>query len=281
MHIDVRKITVSERVHIGGSLPLCLIGGPCVIESERHALTMASGIKSICASLDVPFIFKASFDKANRSSIQSFRGPGLEEGLKILEKIKKEMQVPVISDVHETWQMEAASDVLDIIQIPAFLCRQTDLLLAAARTGKPINVKKGQFLSPLDMKNVVEKIATAGNGDIILTERGSCFGYNNLVMDIRSIPLMKGLGYPVVIDASHSVQKPGGEGHRSGGDSDLIPLMARAGVAVGADGVFLEIHDHPERALSDSRNSLKLNNLEATLRLLRDLRTWILEKNDT
>ncbi|MBS3818262.1 3-deoxy-8-phosphooctulonate synthase [bacterium] len=268
MPTDARKIKITPQVKIGGKGSLFFIGGPCVIESPEHAFFLAQEIKKTCQHLQIPFIFKASYDKANRSSLQSFRGPGLEKGLKILGQIKKELQVPVLSDVHEPRQLEKAAEVLDVIQIPAFLCRQTDLVVQSAKTQKPINVKKGPFLSPYEMKNVVDKILSQGNQNIILTERGYSFGYNNLVFDVRSIPVMKRSRYPVVIDASHSVQKPGGENTASGGDSDFIPSMARAGVSVGADGVFIEVHDNPPQALSDSANSLILNNLQRLLHSL-------------
>lgn len=261
MPTDAKKIKITPRFKIGGGGPLFFIGGPCVIETPEHAYFLAQEIKKACQRLQIPFIYKASFDKANRSSLQSYRGPGLEEGLRILGQIKKELQIPVLSDVHETFQLEKAAAVLDVIQIPAFLCRQTDLVVQSAKTQKPINVKKGPFLSPYEMNNVVDKILSQGNQNIILTERGYCFGYNNLVFDIRSIPVLKRSGFPVVIDASHSVQKPGGQETVSGGDSDFIPSMARAGVSVGADGVFMEVHDNPPQALSDSSNSLKLKDL--------------------
>jgi 2-dehydro-3-deoxyphosphooctonate aldolase (KDO 8-P synthase) len=264
-------VRISPDVRIGGGR-LFLIAGPCVIESRRHAFALALRAKKVCAKLGLPFIFKASFDKANRSSADSFRGPGLKKGLAILAEIKRELGVPVLSDVHEAAQVEAAAEVLDVLQIPAFLCRQTDLLLAAARTGKPVNVKKGQFLSPRDMKNAVDKIRSQGNEKIILTERGTMFGYNNLVVDFRSIPIMRSFGVPVAIDASHSVQKPGAEGASSGGEREFIPLIARAGVAAGADGVFIEIHDKPERARSDRFNSFHVNELEALCRGLLRLR---------
>lgn len=254
-------------------LPLFLIGGPCVIEDEAHSLSLADRIRSVCEKLDIPFIFKASFDKANRSSLSSYRGPGLEKGLKILSRIRESTGVPVVSDVHETWQVGPAAEVLDMLQIPAFLCRQTDLLQAAGRTQKPVNLKKGQFLSPCEIKNAVQKITATGNQKIILTERGTLFGYQNLIVDMRAIPIMSGLGYPVVIDASHSVQKPGGEGTSSGGDANDIPLIARCGIAAGAAGVFCEIHDNPPTALSDRHNSLLLNDLEPFLRSLIRIRS--------
>ncbi len=265
MPIVSKEIYVTSKVKIGGSNSLFLIAGPCVIESEEHSFLMAEKIKKICEELKIPFIFKASYDKANRSSLFSYRGPGLEEGLKILQAIKKELDIPVLSDVHETSQIEKAAEILDVIQIPAFLCRQTDLILEASKTKKTINLKKGQFLSPLEMKNVLEKALSQGNGKILLTERGTCFGYNNLVFDVRSIPTMKKWGYPVIIDASHSVQRPGGEGEASGGDAEFIPFMAKAGISVGADGIFIEVHDNPSQALSDKYNSLIINDLQALL----------------
>jgi 2-dehydro-3-deoxyphosphooctonate aldolase (KDO 8-P synthase) len=260
-----KEIKISDRVRIGGGR-LFLIAGPCVIESEEHALAIAREVKAICGRLNVPYIFKASYDKANRSSVKSFRGPGLEKGLKVLEHVKDEVGVPVLSDVHETSQVERAAGVLDVLQIPAFLCRQTDLIVAAARTQKPLNLKKGQFLSPQEMENAVEKATGQGNDRVILTERGTFFGYNNLVFDVRSIPIMKQWGRPVVIDASHLVQRPGGRGVASGGEAEFIPVVVRAGVAAGADGLYLEVHDHPERALSDGFNSLNINKLEGILR---------------
>lgn len=265
MPTAAKDIIVSEKIKIGGSHPFFLIGGPCVIESEKHALFMAEEIKTICQKLGVTYIFKSSFDKANRSSLSSYRGPGLESGLETLNLIKREIGIPVLSDVHETSQVEKAARVLDVIQIPAFLCRQTDLLIAVARTQKPINIKKGQYLSPPEMKNAVDKIISQKNEKIIITERGSSFGYNNLVFDVRSIPIMKEWGFPVVIDASHSVQKPGAEGISSGGEAEFIPVVAKAGVSVGADGVFLEIHDNPPQALSDKHNLLIINKLEGLL----------------
>ncbi|NOR14326.1 MAG: 3-deoxy-8-phosphooctulonate synthase [Candidatus Aminicenantes bacterium] len=272
MPIVAREIKVSKEISIGGFNNLFLIGGPCVIESEEHALMLATKIKQICDKVKVPFIFKASFDKANRSSVNSYRGPGLDEGLRILKEIKQDLFIPVLSDVHETWQVEKAAEVLNIIQIPAFLCRQTDLLVEAAKTGRPLNIKKGQFLSPYDMLNVTDKVLSQGNENIILTERGTSFGYQNLVFDVRSIPIMKKLGFPVCIDASHSVQKPGAAGNASGGDAEFIPHIAAAGVSAGADGVFLEIHDKPEKARSDAPNSLNLKELTDLLEFLRRIR---------
>jgi 2-dehydro-3-deoxyphosphooctonate aldolase (KDO 8-P synthase) len=265
MPTDAREIVINNKVKIGGANPFFLIGGPCVIESQKHTLFMAEEINKICLDLQVSFIFKSSYDKANRSSISSYRGPGLEKGLEILSLVKQEVDVPVLSDVHETSQVEKAAQVLDVIQIPAFLCRQTDLIVEAARTRKPLNLKKGQFLSPYEMKNQVDKAFSQGNEKIILTERGTSFGYNNLVLDIRSIPIMKKWGFPVVIDASHSVQRPGGEGSASGGEAEFIPYLAKAGIAAGADGVFIEIHDNPLEALSDKYNSLKIKDLRRLL----------------
>jgi 2-dehydro-3-deoxyphosphooctonate aldolase (KDO 8-P synthase) len=261
-----KSVEINKDVTIGGTTPLFLIAGPCVIESEEKALSLAREIKKISTKLKLPFIFKASYDKANRSSVKSFRGPGLTKGLEILKRIKQELSIPVLSDVHETSQVGRAAEVLDVIQIPAFLCRQTDLIVEAAKTLKPLNLKKGQFLSPQEMENAVEKVFRQGNDRIILTERGTFFGYNNLVFDIRSIPIMKRWGFPVVVDATHIVQKPGGRGEASGGEADFIPYVVRAGVAVGADGVFLEVHDNPARALSDGPNALIINKLEDILR---------------
>jgi 2-dehydro-3-deoxyphosphooctonate aldolase (KDO 8-P synthase) len=265
MLIVSKEIEIAPRVKVGGKGPFFLVAGPCVIESEEHSLRLAREIGRTCAALGVPFIFKASFDKANRSSGASFRGPGLEKGLAVLRTVKEEAGVPVLSDVHETCQVERAAEVLDVIQIPALLCRQTDLLLEAARTMKPVNIKKGQFLSPQEMRNVLDKVLSAGNDKVMLTERGTVFGYNNLIFDVRSIPIMKSWGYPVIIDASHSVQRPGAEGLSSGGEAEFIPHIARAGMAVGADGVFLEVHDDPAAALSDKYNSLILNKLQELL----------------
>lgn len=262
-----------KRVEINKNfiIPDCglfLIAGPCVIEREEHALFLAEELKKISLTFSIPLIFKASFDKANRLSIKSFRGPGLNEGLRILKKIKMEFGLPVLSDVHEVYQVEKAQEVLDVIQIPAFLCRQTDLVLEVAKTGKAINIKKGQFMAPWNMISIVEKALSKGNEKIIITERGTTFGYNNLVVDMRSIPIMKEFGFPVVIDATHSVQTPGAGGERSGGDSRFAPYIARAGVSVGADGVFIEVHENPEKALSDGPNSLPLSKLPSLIKEL-------------
>ena len=250
---------------VGPGQPMLLLAGPCVLEGYEHSLAIGQEVKRICEKLGMPYVFKASFDKANRSSYDSFRGPGLEEGLKQLAAIKKELGVPIVSDIHETYQVEKAAEVLDVLQIPAFLCRQTDLVYAAGKTGKCVNVKKGQFLAPWDMKNVISKLEAAGNYDILLTERGSSFGYNTLVTDMRGLAIMRELGYPVVMDATHSVQIPGGKGTSSGGQSQYVPHMARAAAAVGVDALFLEVHDDPSKALSDGPNMVRLDQLEALL----------------
>ena len=257
-----------------------LIAGPCVIESEASVLRHAERILAIARELEIPFVFKSSYDKANRSSVHSFRGPGLSDGLKILAKVKKELGVPVLSDVHSVQEVERAKEVLDILQVPAFLSRQTDLVVACAKTKKIVNVKKGQFLSPWDMKNVVEKIESCGNSNILLTERGASFGYQNLVSDFRSIPIMQGFGYPVVFDATHSVQIPGGLGHASGGQAEFIPTLARCAVAAGCDGLFMEVHEDPKSAKSDGPNNLPLSLLKDLLETLKRIREVApLEKN--
>lgn len=250
---------------VGGKNPLMLMAGPCVLEGEERSLMIGCEIKRITEKLGIPYVFKASFDKANRSSFNSFRGPGLTEGLKQIASIKNTLGVPAVSDIHEAAQTKPASEVLDILQIPAFLCRQTDLVNAAAKTGKVVNVKKGQFLAPWDMKNVVKKVLEAGNENIMLTERGVSFGYNTLVTDMRSLPIMRSFGYPVIMDATHSVQTPGGQGTTSGGQSEYVPYMARAAAAAGIDGLFLEVHDNPEEALSDGPNMVRLDQLEKLL----------------
>src|SRR5271156_631109 len=251
------------NIQFGPNAPLFLIAGPCVIESESHATAMAEKIAAIAADLKIPYIFKASYDKANRSSVSSFRGPQLEEGLRILAKIKKHTGLPILSDVHDVYQVGPAAEVCDILQIPAFLCRQTDLLAAAGRTGRAVNVKKGQFVSPWEMSNAAEKI--------ILTERGTSFGYQNLVVDMRSFPIMKKFGYPVVFDVTHSVQLPGGAGKSSGGQPEFIEPLARAGTAAGIDGLFLEVHDNPAQALSDGANALPLEKLRVLLQKIQKL----------
>jgi 2-dehydro-3-deoxyphosphooctonate aldolase (KDO 8-P synthase) len=251
-----------DRLQIGASAPLTIIAGPCVIEDADTTLQIAAFLKKLSQELELQLVFKASFDKANRTSIHSFRGPGMEKGLEILARVKSELDLMVLSDVHESSQIAQASNIIDIIQIPAFLCRQTDFLLAAARSSKPINIKKGQFLAPWDMANIVEKIRSTGNQKIMLTERGASFGYNNLVVDFRGIQIMQSTGCPVIFDATHSVQLPGGDGTHSGGQREFAPLLARAAVAAGADGVFLEVHPDPDRALCDGPNSLPLDQLQ-------------------
>ena len=269
-----REITLNS-LRLGGSNPLFLIAGPCVIESEAHARKIAEQVARTAADAGIPYIFKASYDKANRSSMKSFRGPGLKEGLRILSKIKNELKLPILTDVHDASQAAPASEVCDILQIPAFLSRQTDLLEAAAKTSRIVNVKKAQFLSPWDMSNVVEKLAAAGNDKIILTERGASFGYQNLVVDMRSFPILQELGHPVVFDVTHSVQLPGGHGHASGGQPEFIEPLARAGVAAGVDGIFLETHDNPSAALSDGANALPLAQLAGLLARLKELSSLV------
>ena len=259
----------------GKRTPLVLIAGPCVIEDEIRTFNIANFLKKITDDLGIPFIFKASFDKANRTSIHSYRGPGLVDGLKILEKIKGDLDVPILTDIHDVSQVEPVASVVDVIQVPAFLCRQTDLLTAVARSGKMVNIKKGQFLSPWDVPHIVEKISASGNQRVVITERGVSFGYNNLVVDMRSIPIMQSAGSPVIFDATHSVQLPGGAGSSSGGQRQYAPVLARAAVAAGADGVFLEVHPEPDKALCDGPNSLPLDGLEKLLSQLKALRQII------
>jgi 2-dehydro-3-deoxyphosphooctonate aldolase (KDO 8-P synthase) len=269
-----REISLGS-LRLGGGNPLFLIAGPCVIESESHARMIAERVARIAADAGVPYIFKASYDKANRSSITAFRGPGLAEGLRILAKIKSDLRLPILTDIHDASQAAPAAEVADILQIPAFLARQTDLLLAAAKTGRIINIKKAQFLSPWDMGNVAEKVASSGNHNIILTERGASFGYNNLVVDMRTFPVLQKFGYPVVYDVTHSVQLPGGQGHASGGQPEFIETLARAGVATGVDGLFLETHDNPAAALSDGANALPLSQLPQLLSRIKELSTLV------
>jgi 2-dehydro-3-deoxyphosphooctonate aldolase (KDO 8-P synthase) len=268
--IATREVAVGS-IRIGGGRPLVLIGGPCAIEDEKHALITAERLARIAADKRVPFVYKSSYDKANRSSVNGYRGPGLVEGLRILRKVRDTLALPVLSDVHQVSEVDPAAEVLDVIQIPAFLCRQTDLILAAAATGKPVNVKKGQFVAPRDMKNVVDKIRSKGNEAILLTERGTSFGYHNLVVDMRGLVDMRELGYPVVFDATHSVQLPGGAGDRSGGERKYVPALARAAVAVGVDALFMEMHEDPDRTLADGRplsdgpNMLRIDDLPRLL----------------
>jgi 2-dehydro-3-deoxyphosphooctonate aldolase (KDO 8-P synthase) len=243
----------------GPGAPLLFIGGPCVIESEAHALDLAHAIKAIASACGVAYVFKASFDKANRTSITSFRGPGLESGLRTLAQVKAEVGVPVLTDIHEPWQAEPVAEVADVLQIPAFLCRQTDLLVAAARTHRVVNVKKGQFLAPLDIRHAVNKVREAGNAKVIVTERGATFGYHNLVVDMRAFPLIRGLGVPVIFDVTHSLQLPGAGDGVTAGQAEFIEPLASAGVAAGVDGVFMEVHEEPSRAKSDAQNALRLD----------------------
>jgi len=262
------------NVQVGGNR-FFLIAGPCVIESSDHCHFMARQLKALSANLKIPFIFKASFDKANRTSLSSYRGPGLQEGLSILQSVRRELDVAVLTDVHEVAQVARAAESVDCLQIPAYLSRQTDLLLAAAQSGCAVNVKKGQFLAPWDMKHVVDKLTSTGCRRILLTERGTCFGYNNLVVDMRSLPILRGLGFPVVYDVTHSLQLPGGQADSSGGEPQFIGPLARAGVAVGVDGVFMEVHDNPAAALSDGPNSLFLNKVESLLRQLVEISAMV------
>ena len=267
----VTKAVKVGGFEIGGGKPLAVIAGPCVIEGRESALKHASFLKQIADRVGVPLIYKSSYDKANRSSIESYRGPGVEKGLKILAEVKNEVGVPILTDVHERGQVDSVQKVADILQIPAFLCRQTDLVVAIARSGKVVNVKKGQFLAPWDMGNVVQKILSAGNDQILLTERGVSFGYNNLVSDMRSLLVMREIGFPVVFDATHSLQLPGGLGKASGGERRFISALARAGTAVGIDALFMEVHENPDKALSDGPNSLPLSDVENLLRQVKGI----------
>jgi 2-dehydro-3-deoxyphosphooctonate aldolase (KDO 8-P synthase) len=262
--MTMHPVTIGS-ITIGAGHPLALIGGPCAIEGESFMLDVASRLRDITAKAAVPFIFKSSYDKANRTSIYSYRGPGLQKGLEILQKIKDAVGVPVLSDVHAVEEVKPAAEVLDVLQIPAFLCRQTDLVVAAARTGKPVNVKKGQFLASWDTQNIVEKVRSVGNDQVLLTERGASFGYNNLVVDMRSLVVMRSFDVPVVFDATHSVQLPGGAGTTSSGQREFVPHLARAAVATGCDALFMEIHPDPDHAPSDGPNMLRLENLPALL----------------
>jgi len=268
MPVVTKKVEINKTVSIGGDAPLLLIAGPCVIEDEKETLDMAVAIAEIVAAVGIPFVFKSSFDKANRSSISSFRGPGMKKGLDIFGNIKARLDIPVLTDIHTPDQAVSAAEVVDVIQIPAFLCRQTDLLVAAAKTMKPVNVKKGQFLAPWDVKNIIEKITNSGNERLMITERGASFGYNTLVSDMRALPLMREFGYPVIFDATHSVQQPGGLGAASGGESRFVATLARAAVAVGCDAIFLEVHTEPARAKSDGPNMIPLSELKPLLEQL-------------
>jgi 2-dehydro-3-deoxyphosphooctonate aldolase (KDO 8-P synthase) len=265
-------------IRIGGSLPVAVIAGPCVIESTDAALRHAAALKEKADRVGVPYIFKSSYDKANRSSVNSFRGPGLKKGLEILAQVKAQVGVPILTDVHEIDQVARVSEVADVLQIPAFLCRQTDFVLAVAKSGRVVNVKKGQFLAPWDMRNVLDKILSTGNDQVLLTERGASFGYNNLVSDMRSLVVMRDLGYPVVFDATHSLQLPGGLGAASGGERKYIPALARAGVAAGVDALFMEVHEDPDHALSDGPNSLRLDDFENLLKMVKRLDALVKEE---
>lgn len=264
---EVRKVRIADKFDIGGRERFALIAGPCVIESEEMVMSIAAELKNISERLGINLIFKASFDKANRTSLHGFRGPGMEEGLRILKRVKEELGLPIITDVHESWQCEIAAKTVDILQIPAFLSRQTDLLLAAAATGLPINIKKGQFLAPWDMRNVVRKMEESGNSNIMLCERGTTFGYNNMVVDMRGLVEMRKFDAPVIFDVTHAVQRPGGVGDSTGGDREYVFPLIRAGLAIGIDGIFAEVHPDPDNAKSDGPNMLKLHELEEILKV--------------
>jgi 2-dehydro-3-deoxyphosphooctonate aldolase (KDO 8-P synthase) len=259
---------------------LFLIAGPCVIENEAVAFETAEKLKEICAGLKIPYIFKSSFDKANRTSVSSFRGPGIEKGLRILADIRAKLQIPVISDIHAFEEIKPASEVLDALQIPAFLCRQTDLILAAAKTGKPVNIKKGQFLAPWDIKNIIDKFTSTGNQDLFITERGVSFGYNNLVVDFRAFPIMRSFGYPVIFDVTHSLQLPGGQGMSSGGQREFAGPLARAAIAAGVNGLFMEVHPEPEQALCDGPNMIRLRQMSDLLKKLKALHDLVSAQAD-
>lgn len=265
-----REVAISGT-KLGNKNPLFIIAGPCVIESEDIVLHAAERLKEICSRIGLPLLFKSSYNKANRTSLSSFRGPGLEKGIRILSDVRNKLQVPVISDVHSVEEVKPASEVLDTLQIPAFLCRQTDLVLAASGTGKPVNIKKGQFLSPWDVKNIIDKFTSTGNRNLVITERGVSFGYNNLVVDFRGLPVMRSFGYPVIFDVTHSLQLPGGMGKSSGGQREFAEPLARAAVAVGVDGLFMEVHPEPEKALCDGPNMIKLDEVETILRNMRTI----------
>ncbi len=268
--MTTRKIKIGN-VLIGSKNPLVIIAGPCVIETEKSTIDAAKRLKKISEKLKIQLIFKSSYDKANRTSISSPRGPGIEKGLKILEKVKKETGMPVLSDIHSPEEVAYAAEVLDVFQIPAFLCRQTDLIVAASKTGRPVNIKKGQFLAPWEVKNIIEKFTSTGNHNLLITERGTSFGYNNLVVDMRSILIMQEFGYPVIFDATHSVQLPGGLGSASGGQREFVAPLSKAAVAVGCNGLFLEVHPEPDKALCDGPNMLRLDDLEKLLTTIKSI----------
>lgn len=266
------------NISIGNDLPLVLIAGPCVIEGESFAIDLARALQKLCDEIGIPLIFKASFDKANRTSSSSYRGPGMHEGLRILGRVREQLGLPVLTDIHLPEQAEPVAEVVDVLQIPAYLCRQTDLVQAAAKQGKPVNIKKGQFLAPWDMEHVLAKVMDCGNKDVLLCERGACFGYNNLVVDMRALDIMKQTGQPVVFDATHSVQQPGGLGGRSGGDRRFAPTLARAATAVGVAALFMEVHPNPDAALSDGPNSIALDHLGPILSLIKEIDVLIKTK---
>lgn len=265
-----REIPIGDT-RLGGNNPLFIIAGPCVIENEDIVFYTAERLKEICRELGLPLLFKSSYDKANRTSLSSFRGPGIEKGLRILSEVRSRFKIPVISDVHSVEEVKSASQVLDAIQIPAFLSRQTDLILSASCTGKPVNIKKGQFLAPWDVKNIIDKFTSTGNHDLFITERGTSFGYNNLVVDFRGISIMRSFGYPVVFDVTHSLQLPGGQGSSSGGQREFAEPLARAAVAVGVDGLFIEVHPEPDRALCDGSNMVPIDNVPVLLRMIKHI----------
>ncbi len=265
-----REINIANT-KLGGNNPLFIIAGPCVIENEEIVFYTAERLKEICRGLGLPLIFKSSYDKANRTSLSSFRGPGIEKGLRILSDVRSRFKIPVISDVHSVEEVKSASQVLDAIQIPAFLSRQTDLILSASCTGKPVNIKKGQFLAPWDVKNIIDKFTSTGNHNLFITERGTSFGYNNLVVDFRGISIMRSFGYPVVFDVTHSLQLPGGQGSSSGGQREFAEPLARAAVAVGAEGIFMEVHPDPDKALCDGPNMLPIDNVPDLLRMIKHI----------
>ena len=268
--MSTREVQIGN-ITIGGKNPLALIAGPCVIETEDITLRIAEKLTEYSKKSNIPFIFKSSYDKANRTSVNSYRGPGIDEGLRILQKVKEKFEVLILSDIHSVNEIEKAADVLDVIQIPAFLCRQTDIIVAASITGKPVNIKKGQFLAPSDIKNIIDKFTSTGNHNLLVTERGTSFGYNNLVADMRSIPIMQGFGFPVIYDATHSVQLPGGLGNSSGGQREFIGPLARAAVAAGCNAVFMEVHENPDKALCDGPNMLNIESFFALAKKLTEL----------
>jgi 2-dehydro-3-deoxyphosphooctonate aldolase (KDO 8-P synthase) len=270
----MKEVRIGE-IRIGKGNPLVIIAGPCVIENEEITFTTAQKLKEVCDRLGISLIFKSSFDKANRTSGSSFRGPGIDQGLKILSEVKKRFSIPVISDIHAVDEVRPASEVLDALQIPAFLCRQTDLILSSSRTGKPVNVKKGQFLAPWDVKHIIEKFTSTGNQNLLLTERGTSFGYNNLIVDFRGFSVIRSFGYPMLFDVTHSLQLPGGEGRSSGGQREYAPSLARAAVATGVDGLFIEVHPDPMKALSDASTMIPLNEIEGLLQQTKTLHDMV------